>query len=254
MARVASPRTRGLLVVVDPAAALVELPRQGLRVAADPRARTASLNWAARAVRAQGPGLRRAWRSWLVVRLPLAAVHDPADLRRPRADPGSLLEASADLGGAGWTTFRRVILPLVLPAVVAGSIFTFSLTLGDYITPRSSRRPSSSATSIYDCRRRRQPAARGGVLAGPGRDHARVPARRPAPRRVRGALMGMPRWRPDRAADRDGRDPRVHLHPDRDHRPVRVQREPVAGLADHRVHARLVRQGARRHRASGRRS
>jgi putative spermidine/putrescine transport system permease protein len=49
--------------------------------------------------------------------------------------PGSLLEASADLGAGSAMTFRRVILPLVLPAMVAGSIFTFSLTLGDYITP-----------------------------------------------------------------------------------------------------------------------
>jgi putative spermidine/putrescine transport system permease protein len=49
--------------------------------------------------------------------------------------PRSLLEASADLGARSSTTFRRVILPLVLPAVAAGSIFTFSLTLGDYITP-----------------------------------------------------------------------------------------------------------------------
>jgi putative spermidine/putrescine transport system permease protein len=49
--------------------------------------------------------------------------------------PGSLLEASADLGARGWTTFRRVLLPLVLPGIVAGSIFTFSLTLGDFITP-----------------------------------------------------------------------------------------------------------------------
>jgi len=49
--------------------------------------------------------------------------------------PGSLLEASADLGARGATTFRRVLLPLVLPGVVAGSIFTFSLTLGDFITP-----------------------------------------------------------------------------------------------------------------------
>jgi putative spermidine/putrescine transport system permease protein len=49
--------------------------------------------------------------------------------------PSSLLEASADLGAHGWTTFRRVVLPLVMPALVAGSIFTFSLTLGDYITP-----------------------------------------------------------------------------------------------------------------------
>ncbi len=50
--------------------------------------------------------------------------------------PSSLLEASADLGAHGFTTFRRVVLPLVLPALAAGSIFTFSLTLGDYITPQ----------------------------------------------------------------------------------------------------------------------
>lgn len=50
--------------------------------------------------------------------------------------PESLLEASADLGGRSGMTFRRVILPLVMPALAAGSIFTFSLTLGDYITPK----------------------------------------------------------------------------------------------------------------------
>ncbi|HZU40111.1 MAG TPA: ABC transporter permease [Solirubrobacteraceae bacterium] len=49
--------------------------------------------------------------------------------------PDSLLEASGDLGARGWQTFRRVLLPMVLPGVVAGSIFTFSLTLGDFITP-----------------------------------------------------------------------------------------------------------------------
>jgi putative spermidine/putrescine transport system permease protein len=49
--------------------------------------------------------------------------------------PDSYLEASRDMGARSWTTFRRIILPLALPGVVAGSIFTFSLTLGDYITP-----------------------------------------------------------------------------------------------------------------------
>ncbi len=49
--------------------------------------------------------------------------------------PRSLLDASADLGAAPRTTFRKVILPLALPGVAAGSIFTFSLTLGDYIIP-----------------------------------------------------------------------------------------------------------------------
>src|SRR5919198_5256180 len=49
--------------------------------------------------------------------------------------PDSLISASEDLGAGPGTTFRKVILPLAFPAVVAGSIFTFSLTLGDYITP-----------------------------------------------------------------------------------------------------------------------
>jgi putative spermidine/putrescine transport system permease protein len=49
--------------------------------------------------------------------------------------PHSYIEASRDLGARGFTTLRRVIVPLALPGVVAGSIFTFSLTLGDYITP-----------------------------------------------------------------------------------------------------------------------
>jgi putative spermidine/putrescine transport system permease protein len=49
--------------------------------------------------------------------------------------PRSMLEASADLGAKPLQTFLRVILPLAFPGVVAGSIFTFSLTLGDYIIP-----------------------------------------------------------------------------------------------------------------------
>jgi putative spermidine/putrescine transport system permease protein len=49
--------------------------------------------------------------------------------------PDSYLEASADLGAHGGRTVAKVILPLALPGVVAGSIFTFSLTLGDFITP-----------------------------------------------------------------------------------------------------------------------
>jgi putative spermidine/putrescine transport system permease protein len=49
--------------------------------------------------------------------------------------PDSYLEASQDLGAKGSRTLRSVILPLALPGIVAGSIFTFSLTLGDFITP-----------------------------------------------------------------------------------------------------------------------
>ena len=50
--------------------------------------------------------------------------------------PANLLLASADLGAGPWKTFRRVLWPLAFPGVVAGSIFTFSLTLGDYIIPQ----------------------------------------------------------------------------------------------------------------------
>jgi putative spermidine/putrescine transport system permease protein len=48
--------------------------------------------------------------------------------------PNTLLEASSDLGGKAWVTFRAVVVPLLLPALLAASIFTFSLSLGDYIT------------------------------------------------------------------------------------------------------------------------
>lgn len=50
--------------------------------------------------------------------------------------PGNLIEASADLGANAGQTFRNVIFPLALPGIIAGSIFTFSLTMGDYIIPQ----------------------------------------------------------------------------------------------------------------------
>ncbi|WP_353808012.1 ABC transporter permease [Agromyces sp. SYSU T00194] len=48
--------------------------------------------------------------------------------------PDSLLEASGDLGGKTWQTMRLVVLPMAMPAIIAGTIFSFSLSLGDYIT------------------------------------------------------------------------------------------------------------------------
>jgi putative spermidine/putrescine transport system permease protein len=72
---------------------------------------------------------------WLVftyVWLPYMILPTQAALERV---PASLLEASADLGARPRTTFRKVVLPLAFPGIVAGSIFTFSLTLGDYIVP-----------------------------------------------------------------------------------------------------------------------
>jgi spermidine/putrescine transport system permease protein len=50
--------------------------------------------------------------------------------------PRRLLEASADLGGSGWQTFRLVILPLSLPGVIAAATFVFVLALGDFLTPQ----------------------------------------------------------------------------------------------------------------------
>jgi putative spermidine/putrescine transport system permease protein len=66
--------------------------------------------------------------------------------------PESYVEASGDLGARGWRTLRSVILPLALPGLVAGSIFTFSLTLGDFITPLLVGGPSSSfiGNVVYD--------------------------------------------------------------------------------------------------------
>ena len=75
------------------------------------------------------------WAMWIVfsyIWLPFMILPIYAALERI---PDSYIEASRDLGAKNWTTFRRVVLPLALPGVVAGTIFTFSLTLGDYITP-----------------------------------------------------------------------------------------------------------------------
>ena len=69
---------------------------------------------------------------FLYIWLPFMVLPIVAALERV---PASLTEASADLGATPRQTFRKVILPLAFPGVVAGSIFTFSLTLGDYIIP-----------------------------------------------------------------------------------------------------------------------
>jgi putative spermidine/putrescine transport system permease protein len=93
------------------------------------------INWALEPLGLHGPGYGTT-AVWLVMSylwLPYMILPIYAGLERI---PDSLLSASEDLGASPFTTFRRVILPLVFPAVVAGSIFTFSLTLGDYITPQ----------------------------------------------------------------------------------------------------------------------
>jgi putative spermidine/putrescine transport system permease protein len=133
MAKVASPRTRNLLVV----AVLMPLWSSYLVKVYAWRtilAEEGILNWALDPLGLHGPGFGNV-ATWLVFSylwLPYMIIPLYAGLERI---PDSLLDASGDLGGRPGTTARRVILPLALPAIVAGSIFTFSLTLGDYITP-----------------------------------------------------------------------------------------------------------------------
>jgi putative spermidine/putrescine transport system permease protein len=93
------------------------------------------LNWAFDPIGMHVPqsGYVRVWIVLAYLWLPYMVLPIYAGLERI---PNSLLDASGDLGGRPGTTFRRVVLPLAFPAVVAGSIFTFSLTLGDYITPQ----------------------------------------------------------------------------------------------------------------------
>ena len=131
MAKVASPRARRLLVV----AVLTPLWASYLVKAYAWRAMLAGdgvVNWALEPLGLHGPGfglpatvivLSYLW-------LPFMVLPIYAGLERL---PDSLLEASGDLGAKAGRTFRSVVAPLAFPAVVAGAIFTFSLSLGDYI-------------------------------------------------------------------------------------------------------------------------
>ena len=148
MARVASSRVRGLLIVsillplwsgylVKVYAWRLILSQGGV------------LNWALAPFGLQGPGysIEAVWIVESYLWLPYMIIPIYAGLERI---PGSLFEASADLGGKAWITFRRVVVPLVLPAIVAGSIFTFSLTLGDYITPTLVSNTKFIGNVVYD--------------------------------------------------------------------------------------------------------
>jgi len=135
MARIASPRVRPFLFV------LVLLPLWSsylVRVYAWKviLAQDGILNWSLGKLGLPdanlGYSVTAMWIVFSYIWLPFMILPVYASLERI---PHSYLEASRDLGAKGWTTFRRVVLPLALPGVVAGSIFTFSLTLGDYITP-----------------------------------------------------------------------------------------------------------------------
>ena len=133
MAKVATPRVRSILVV------MVLLPLWASYLVKVYAWRTilsedGILNWALHPLGIKGPGfgLVATWLVFSYLWLPFMILPVYAGFERI---PNSLLDASADLGAGVWRTFRSVILPTVFPAVVAGSIFTFSLTLGDYITP-----------------------------------------------------------------------------------------------------------------------
>ena len=134
MAKVATPRVRGLLVVgvLMPlwASYLVKVYAWREILSED-----GILNWALGPLGLHGPGFGfvATWLVFSYLWLPYMILPIYAGLERI---PASMLDASDDLGAQPGITFRRVILPLALPAVVAGSIFTFSLTLGDYITPQ----------------------------------------------------------------------------------------------------------------------
>jgi len=148
ISRVASPRIRGILVVsillplwsgylVKVYAWRLILSQNGV------------LNSILGTVGLHGPGYSDI-AVWLVesyLWLPYMIIPIVAGLERI---PSSLLEASSDLGGRAGLTFRRVVLPLAVPAVVAGSIFTFSLTLGDYITPTLVSNTRFIGNVVYD--------------------------------------------------------------------------------------------------------
>ena len=133
MAKVASPRVKGLLVV----AILMPLWSFYLVKVYAWQTMLASggvIDWALDPIGVSGPGYGST-AVWLVesyLWLPYMILPIYAGLERI---PNSMISASEDLGANPWRTFRSVVLPLAFPAIVAGSIFTFSLTLGDYITP-----------------------------------------------------------------------------------------------------------------------
>jgi len=135
MARIATPRLRALLFV------MILLPLWSsylVRIYAWQTilGHDGLINWVLNGIGLPDQNLLYTnWAMWIVfsyVWLPFMVVPVYAALERI---PESYLEASADMGARGVRTLRSVIMPLALPGLVAGSIFTFSLTLGDYITP-----------------------------------------------------------------------------------------------------------------------
>ena len=133
MAKIARPRTQKILValVLTPLWASYLVKIYAWRTMLEPR--TGVIDWLLGSLGIHSPGfgftgivigLSYLWLPYMI--LPVYAGFERL--------PNSLLDASGDLGAHNLYTFRRVVLPLVFPSVVAGSMFTFSLSLGDYIT------------------------------------------------------------------------------------------------------------------------
>jgi len=151
-ARIARPRTRTFLFisVLLPlwSSYLIRVYIWRLILAQD-----GVLNWALNKLGLPDQHLAYSnWAVWIIfsyVWLPFMILPVYGALERI---PESFIEASRDLGASGVLTFRRVILPLALPGLVAGSIFTFALTLGDYVTPLLAGGASSQfiGNVVYD--------------------------------------------------------------------------------------------------------
>jgi putative spermidine/putrescine transport system permease protein len=157
MAKVASRRGKALLVV----AVLMPLWSSYLVKVLSWRTMLSEdgvINWALNPLGLHGPGygLTAVWLVLSYLWLPYMILPIWAGLERI---PDSLISASEDLGAAPVTTFRRVILPLAFPAVVAGSIFTFSLSLGDFITPKLVSNEQFIGTTIFNFITTEQPFA-----------------------------------------------------------------------------------------------
>jgi putative spermidine/putrescine transport system permease protein len=133
MAKVATSRWRNLMValVITPLWASYLVKVYAWQAMVQPE--TGVLAWMLKPFGLSGPGygvvaviltLSYLWLPYMI--LPVYAGFERL--------PAALTDASSDLGARSWRTFRSVALPIVYPSIVAGSIFTFSLSMGDYIT------------------------------------------------------------------------------------------------------------------------
>src|SRR5207245_4739872 len=150
-ARIASPRVRTLLLLsmVLPlwSSYLVRVYAWRTILSGD-----GVLNWSLHQIHLGSVNLGFSrWSLWIVFSylwLPYVTLPVYAALERI---PNSLIEASTDLGARWFTTFRRVILPIALPGIIAGSIFAFSLTIGDYIATSLVRVTEFIGNVFFQC-------------------------------------------------------------------------------------------------------